>query len=478
MRIRTRIFLGVLAVVGVGFYLFIRWISFDLEPQYRKTTEEPLVDSARILASMAAVTARGGQVDVAAFRRALADAGSRPFSAAIYDHVKTGIDFHIYMTDGKGTVIFDSADGAWEGDDFSKWNDVYHALRGEYGARTSQDDPDDPSSKVMYVAAPIVVGEKTVGVLSVGKPTQTAKAFAMRSREKIFLGGLVMFSAMIIVVVFLSAMISRPIRRLTDYAKAVRDGGRPPLPRLGSREARELGTAFEEMRDALEGRQYVERYVQVLTHEIKGPLAAIRGAAELLHEDMPAEQRERFLANVRNESERIQGIIEKLLLLSSLETRKGLGPTERIDLREVADEAVRSLSSAIERKGVRIAVKGDRGLPFDGAPFLVRHAVANVLQNAIDFSPAGGEIAMAIAAADGFVGLSVRDGGPGIPEYAREKVFDRFYSLTRPDTGKKSSGLGLSLVREIALLHRGSIQLSAASGGGTIAVLRFPLKSA
>ena len=90
MKIRTRIFLGVLAVVGIGFYLFVRWIAIDLEPQYRKTTEEPLVDSARILASVAAATARGGQVDVAAFRRALADARSRPFSAAIFDHVKTG----------------------------------------------------------------------------------------------------------------------------------------------------------------------------------------------------------------------------------------------------------------------------------------------------------------------------------------------------------------------------------------------------
>ncbi len=478
MRIRTRIFLGVLAVVGIGFYLFVRWVALDLEPQYRKTTEEPLVDSARILASMASATARDGKVDVAAFRRAFADARSRPFSAVIFDHVKTGIDFRIYITDAGGVVLFDSADGFWEGDDFSRWKDVHRALRGEYGARTSQDDPDDPSSKVMYVAAPIVVGGKTVGVLSVGKPTQTSKAFAMRSREKIFLGGVVMFSAIIVVVVFLSAMISRPIRRLTEYAKAVRDGERAALPRLGSGEPKELGAAFEEMRDALEGRQYVERYVQVLTHEIKGPLAAIRGAADLLHEEMPAEQRERFLSNVRNESERIQMIIDKLLLLASLESRKALGATERIDLREAADEAVRSLSSAIERKKIRIDVKGQRGFPFNGDPFLVRHAVVNLLQNAVDFSPDGGEVTLAISPAGGFVELSVRDRGPGIPDYARDKVFDRFYSLVRPDTGKKSSGLGLSLVREIALLHRGTIALSPAPGGGTAAILRFPLKSA
>lgn len=476
VRIRTRIFLGVLAVVGVGFYLFVRWIATDLEPQYRKATEEPLVDSARILASVAAVTAKDGQVDVAAFRRALADARSRPFSAAIFDYVKTGIDFRIYITDAKGMVLFDSGDGRWEGKDFSKWNDVFRALRGEYGARTSLDDPTDPVSKRMYVAAPIIVGGKTAGVLSVGKPTRTAKSFAERSRKKIFLAGLVVFSSILLVVVFVSGMVSRPIRMLTDYARTVRDGERAVLPRLGSGEVAELGTAFEEMRDALEGRQYVERYVQVLTHEIKGPLAAVRGAADLLREEMPAEQRDRFLENVRNESDRIQRIIEKLLLLSSLESRKGLGATERIDLKEVADEAARSLASAIERKRIRIDVKGDGGARFEGDPFLVRHAVANLLQNAVDFSPEGGEVTMETASTDGFVELSVRDQGPGIPAFAQEKVFDRFYSLKRPDTGKKSSGLGLSLVREIALLHRGTIALSGVPGGGTVAVLHFPLK--
>lgn len=153
MKIRTRIFLGVLLVVGIGFFLFVRWIVIDLGPQYRKATEEPLVDSARVLASLAAVTSSHGKVDVPAFRRALADARSRRFSAVIFDHVKTEIDFRIYVTDEKGIVLFDSGDGHWEGMDFSKWNDVFHALRGEYGARTSREDPADPSSKRMYVAA-------------------------------------------------------------------------------------------------------------------------------------------------------------------------------------------------------------------------------------------------------------------------------------------------------------------------------------
>jgi two-component system sensor histidine kinase CreC len=104
--------------------------------------------------------------------------------------------------------------------------------------------------------------------------------------------------------------------------------------------------------------------------------------------------------------------------------------------------------------------------------------VANLLQNAVDFSHDGGEVSVSLTStADGYAKLSVRDWGAGIPEYAVEKVFDRFYSLKRPDTGKKSSGLGLSLVREIALLHRGTVTLINAPGGGTEAVLRLPRRT-
>lgn len=476
MRIRTRISLGVLTVMGIGFFLFARWIATDIGPQYRKATEEPLVDASRILASVAAETVRDGRIDVEAFRRIMADARSRPLAAKIFDHLKTEADFRVYITDASGIVLFDSHDGGRVGQDYAQFNDVWWTLQGRYGARTSLEDPKDPGSKAMYVAAPIVVDGKTVGVLSVGKPTRTARAFADHSKERIFFIGLAVFAAMVLVVVIVSGMVSRPIRKLTVYARAVRDGGRAAPPRLGTDEVGELGAAFEEMRDALEGRKYVERYVQALTHEIKGPLAAIRGAAELLREEMPPEQRARFLENVRNESDRIRTITDKLLLLSSLESRKGLGATERIDLREIVGEVTESLRSDLERKRIRLAVAGERACLLEGDPFLVRHAAANLLQNAIDFSPEGGEVAVAVSvAADGHGELTVRDRGTGIPDYAGEKVFDRFYSLPRPDTGKKSSGLGLSLVKEIALLHGGTIALSNASGGGAAAVLRLPL---
>jgi len=171
VRIQTRIFLGLFFVLSVAFALSLYWITEELEPQYRKATEEPLVDSARILASVAAQMVQNGTINVAAFDGALKETSKQPFSAMIYDFEKRGMDFRIYITDAKGIVIYDSESPGNVGEDFSLWNDVYLTLKGEYGARSTRDDPDDPSSSVMYVAAPIVAGEEIVGVLSVGKPT-------------------------------------------------------------------------------------------------------------------------------------------------------------------------------------------------------------------------------------------------------------------------------------------------------------------
>jgi two-component system sensor histidine kinase CreC len=119
----------------------------------------------------------------------------------------------------------------------------------------------------------------------------------------------------------------------------------------------------------------------------------------------------------------------------------------------------------------------DETLCIRGQRFLVRQALANLLQNAIAFSPSGGTVTVSLDRDGAFARVLIRDHGPGIPGYALAKVFDRFYSLPHPDTGVKGSGLGLTFVREIALLHGGEARLENDPGGGAIATLRFPCGS-
>lgn len=119
--------------------------------------------------------------------------------------------------------------------------------------------------------------------------------------------------------------------------------------------------------------------------------------------------------------------------------------------------------------------RSPRVRPLRGDAYLLRQALANLLDNAIAFAPAGSTIELGARIADGHLELTVRDRGPGIPDYALARVFDRFYSLPRPSSGRKSSGLGLPFVREVARLHGGTAQLTNRDGGGAEATLRLPL---
>ena len=110
-----------------------------------------------------------------------------------------------------------------------------------------------------------------------------------------------------------------------------------------------------------------------------------------------------------------------------------------------------------------------------GEAFLLGQAVGNLVQNALEFTPPGGTVAVAVARRDRSVCITVEDTGPGVPDYALARIFDRFYSLPRPDSGRKSSGLGLSIVREIARLHGGEANLANRPEGGARAELSLPV---
>jgi two-component system sensor histidine kinase CreC len=109
-----------------------------------------------------------------------------------------------------------------------------------------------------------------------------------------------------------------------------------------------------------------------------------------------------------------------------------------------------------------------------GDRFLLVQALVNLLDNAIGFSPDGAAIEVGVRVADGRVRIEVADRGPGVPDYASERIFERFYSLPRPD-GARSSGLGLGFVREVAALHGGTIELVNREGGGATATLELPV---
>jgi len=280
--------------------------------------------------------------------------------------------------------------------------------------------------------------------------------------------------AVLLFAAIVSIWLMRPFVLLQDAVRLLRAHGSAGLPRVGRRVRTVIGTAFEEMRDALAGRSYTEQYVQSLTHEIKSPLSAIRGAAELLQEPMPEAERARFTANISEQTQRIQEVVDRLLELSGLEKQRRLesvGPVAIDDLIEGVTSAAQPLAS---RRSITLEAQGERGLRVAGDAFLLNRALMNLVQNAIDFAPADSIVSIAAVTDRHSVAIVVRDRGPGIPDFAQDRLFERFYSLPRPHTGKKSTGLGLSFVDEIAALHRGSVRIENHPEGGAVAVLSLP----
>ena len=214
----------------------------------------------------------------------------------------------------------------------------------------------------------------------------------------------------------------------------------------------------------------MEQYVQTLTHELKSPLAAIRGAVEILKDQPASKDRERFLSHIEHEGERIRQVAEKLLILAEAEQRKWLDHVETVDLALLVGTVTDGLEPLWQPRKVSISADDVAGV-VTGDAFLLEHALRNLLDNAIRVSPEKGTVTVRTEYNDHELRLHVSDQGPGIPSYARDRIWDRFYSVPIAG-GRRGSGLGLSFVREVMRLHRGTVTCS--TGAGTTFTLAFP----
>jgi two-component system, OmpR family, sensor histidine kinase CreC len=474
VNISVRLFFGYFLVVGLAAWFVLYTFVKESEPSIRQATEESLVDSANLLAELAAGELAAGRINDGAFATAVAAALQRHPNAEIYGIRKDSVDLRIYLTDARGIVVYDSA-GQAQGEDFSQWKDITRVLRGEYGARQSRIDPNDPSTSVMHVAAPVHHDGQLIGVVSLAKPMTSIAPFVERATDRVRASGLTLLLATAVIGLIFTAWLSWSIHRLRDYARAVSEGRKAEPPSGGGRQLSELAQALARMREKLEGKQYVERYVQNLAHEMKSPLTAVIGAAEILEDDLPPEDRRRFAASIGEQAERLRDIIERMLMLARVEQLQAPGANVAVDLAELLKTAVADRQLALAGRHLHCVIDAAPGISVNGDAFLLRQAVLNLLDNAIEFSPDGGEISLTLRSTAETAEIRLRDHGAGAPDYALAQLFNRFYSLPRPATGKKSTGLGLALVREVARLHGGEAGFANHPEGGGEARLTLAL---
>lgn len=220
-------------------------------------------------------------------------------------------------------------------------------------------------------------------------------------------------------------------------------------------------------------------FVSNVSHELKTPLSLIRMFAELLHKRPAREEKKgrEYVAIIHRESERLAMLIENVLDFARLEKGQKI-ERQPVSLREVAERAVEALRPRLEQDGFRLVLRVEDTPSVLGDGAALGLVVQNLLDNAAKFSERAGELRVEVGREEGAVWLAVEDDGPGIPEDELPRVFDRFFRGKRRGRPVRGSGIGLSLVQEIARQHGGRVEVTSALGRGSRFVVRLPVGEA
>lgn len=469
MSVFIRIWCGMSLVLLIGSFWIINTLQQQIKPSMRQVVEETLVDNAYIIAGLVADDMVTGRIPSREFSNTMQATLAQVLNANISNMPKNRIRQHVYITDAQGMVVYDSA-GQALGQDFSRWNDVYLTLRGQYGARSTRTNPYDASTSTMYVAAPIMDQQRLIGVVSLGKEGVSVQPYIELAQRNMLIkaSAVVIFS--LLLCGFVAWWLRHSIEKVRQYALALAASNQPAPYFYSARELNELTSAIGRMRRQLEDRAYVEQYVHTLTHELKSPLTAIHASAELLQESLPLADQHYFAQQIQQQTYRLQALVERLLLLAKLEKSEQAFELQTLDLAELLHSLIEQRTSVIQQKNLLIQTTFQGDTQIAAEPFWLVQALSNLLDNAISFTPSGQQIRLETQASATHLVLSVHNQGSAIPDYAIAHIFERYYSLPRPDTGQKSTGLGLTLVKEVLDKHQAHIHISNSPQGVLVQV--------
>lgn len=461
---------------------YISWkVRTSIETSYLHSTEEGMIDTAAVVSELYARLYEQFGADSEKVGAELSRVYSNlnetyEIKARLFGFTKAEVDTRLLVYDPGGRVIFDTK-GTATNQDFSQWTDVRHALDGQYGSRWELDKPHQRVN--IYSTLPVFVSGKIVGAVSVSKSTNRIRNFISRSLENLLLPGLIALILAAAMAYALSAYITRIIWDLASRAERIAAG--ESNVRLETWTRSELGTlarAVGRMREKLEGKAYVEEMATNLSHELKTPLATIRGSAELL--EGPASNdpaaRAKFLANIQTEVARLDRIVSELLKLSRIEAQPAAGEATLTDAASTAREIAAVYHGRAADGGVVFRSEiADEPLPVRITEMQLKQLLTNLLDNALQFTSAGRSVCLGAKRQGGSVELTISDEGSGIEPELLPKVFDRFFTTENPRTGNRGTGLGLAIAKSIAATNGGSISVCSELGHGSAFTVVFPL---
>jgi signal transduction histidine kinase/CHASE3 domain sensor protein len=265
--------------------------------------------------------------------------------------------------------------------------------------------------------------------------------------------------------------------QLVDTGRWVRRYTAP----VRTRDGNQIGRIFvySETTETHEAQRVKDELMATVSHELRTPLSAILGFTELLMaRDYPAEERKEYLATVHQQASRLSDLISDFLDLQRLEHSDEGVNLRPIDLREILASQVKLFSAQSNRHALALKAAQQADLAIEGDADRLRRALANLISNAIKYSPDGGEVTVDATRVDDNVTISVTDHGLGIPSEVQSRIFDRFFRVDNSATSRiGGTGLGLSLVREIVRAHNGEVGFDSVEGQGSRFWMKVPVAS-
>lgn len=461
-------YLIILSILGIGAAVY-REIS-QMDSKIQMMREGYLNEIAHLMVSTLALSMREGTWEPMTLKEAF-----RPYeemdSKNYYEIAsRKDVALQFLMTDRQGVVIYDSSNEAL-GKDLSKTPPLSTALSGGYDRVISTEGGMNQS----FVAIPIRVNGEIKGAVRVGKPGIIVLSIQKEAQRSVILVGIagVLISLLLVLLVFIFFL--KPLELWFSYTGLFKNKLFPTNPRLRRTRFGAFGEVLDHIYQSLSGRSYVEEVLGGLGHELKSPLTSIKGILGVLEQPIPDEDRKQFLDDAYHQVDRISRVVDRMLALASLERRDRLKELKRVELDFLLESVVADLEPTAREFGISIQFKMPQGYLLHCDPFLVRQSVINLMLNALEHSGSGTEVRLRVKLQEKYLELSVRDQGGGIPDFALDRVFEKFYSLPKMDPSLKGTGLGLNFVRQVAELHFGDITLTNHPEGGVLASLRFPV---
>lgn len=280
---------------------------------------------------------------------------------------------------------------------------------------------------------------------------------------------------------FTSSFISRPLKLLMKFVQKITNGQLDQKVDVkGKDEIAELGNAFNHMAEQLQRVEYSrQEFVSNVSHELKTPLSSIKVLTEslLFQENVPVEMYQEFFIDINSEVDRLNNIISDLLTLVRLDQTEVPMNIKTTNLNDMTQAILKRLIPLAKKKDIKLIYQSHKEIFVDIDEVKLTLAISNLIENAIKYTPEGGEVRVILQSDLQDVWVSIEDTGIGIAKDEQSKIFERFYRTDKTrnrETG--GTGLGLSITYRTVIMHNGSIQVESEEGKGSIFTVQIPIR--